>query len=514
MPDSSAKEKTQENIYWETFQRAGTKTHYGAVTCLDFSPKTPHDLYVANSVKVVMHSAQNFSSQRTVCDLGDNVRTFRCSSDGKLLLLGCDDCHVRLISTSILFPTQRVYRGHTDRVQVVDFHPSQPDTLLSSGDDKYLIQWDLMSSRVVRQHKVSEKFVHAGTWHGNSTYATGSYDEFVRFWDLRNNNIKPVNKFEVGEQIESLFSIPNTDLLVSAAGNSLVIFSTRANKILKKVSDHRNTISLVSGSVEGGRIFSGSADGSLNIYETQNFEQTHQIKSKKPISAFAISPSGEEFVIGRTTGKMKLYRRSGKNEYKIEDEKSTLGTYLCAVNERKRTANLGKSVWFKRSLESDDPEVHDLILKPNKRRKLMLHDEELKKLNYKGALEALLESKKYLLIVTLLNDLLQRGVIEVAMEGLKTDSVERLVEFVIKHIKNPDHARLAIGIGELLIKMYGKVFLLEQRSYNKFEQLRTAVEEELEYLRELTLILGTTTTILAYRKEKKKRENKYVTLWQ
>jgi len=513
MPDSVASEKTQENRYWKTFERSATKTHYGAVTCLNFSPKNPYDLYVASSVHVIMHSIQNFSRQRTMCDLDHNVRTIKCRSDGELLLLGGDDSHVRLINSSAMFPTNRVYRGHKGCVHVVDFHPSQLDTLLSSGDDKNLIQWDLMSSRIVRQHKVGEESVRAGTWHGNSTYATGSYDKLVRFWDLRNHKNTPSNKFEVGERIESLYSIPNTDLVVSTAGDSLVVFSTRANKILKKMSDHQKRISVVTGSLEGGRIFSGGADGNLNIYETQNFELTHQRKLKKPISAFAVSPSGEDFAVGFSTGKMKLYRRKGK-ELKIEEEDSALGKYLCAVKERRMTKKRGRPMWYKRSLGSVGPEVQNLVIKPIKRRKLQLHDQELKKLNYEAALKAVLETDAPPRIVALLNDLWQRGTIEIAMRGLKANSLERIIKFVIQHIQDPDLTRLAIHIGDLLLKMYGNEICIKQRAFDLFEELRTAVENQIKFLSDLTLILGSTSTVLGLHRENKDEKRKFVSLWQ
>jgi len=514
MPESIAGEKTQENIYWETFERCATKTHYHPVICLNFSQKNPNDLYVASSVKVIMHSIQNFANPQTMCVLDHNVRTVRCRSDGELLLLGGDDNHVRLISSSAVFPTNRTYKGHTDSVHVVDFHPSQEDTLLSSGDDKNLIQWDLMSSRIVRQRKVSEEFVRAGSWHGDSTYATGSYDKLVRLWDLRDHSNTPSNKFEVGEPIESLYSIPNTDLLVSAAGESLFVFSTRANKILKKMSHHKKKISLVTGSVEGGRIISGGADGNLNIYETQNFELTHQKNLKKPITAFALSPSGEDFAVGHSTGKMKLYRRKGNKEFKIEEEESALGKYLCAVKKRKITKTQGRSTWFKRTSESFGPEVHNLIIKPSKRRKLQLHDQELKKLNYGASLQAVLETDTPSLIATLLNDLWQRGAIDIAVEGLKKNSLERVIKFVIEHIQDPDLTRLAIHTGDLLIQSHGNEICINQRAFSKFEELRTAVENEIQFLADLSPILGSTSALLNRPRKKTKYDRKFVSLWQ
>jgi len=515
MPDSIAGEKTQENSYWETFERSATKTHYHPVICLDFSQNNPNDLYVASSVNVVMHSIQNFSNPQTICVLDHNVRTVRCRSDGELLLLGGDDNHVRLISSSTLFPTHRIYKGHTDSVHVVDFHPSQVDTLLSSGDDKNLIQWDLISSRMVRQHKVSEEFVRAGSWHGDSTYATGSYDKLVRFWDLRIHNNIPSNKFEVGEPVESLYSIPNTDLLVSAAGESLFVFSTRANKILKKMSHHKKKISLVTGSVEGGRIISGGADGNLNIYETQNFELTYQKKLKKPITAFALSPRGEDFAVGHSTGKMKLYRRKGNEEFKIEEGESTLGKYLDAVNKRKVTKKQGRSMWFKRTSESFGPEVHNLIIKPSKRRRLQLHDKELKKLNYEASLQSVLETDTSSLIATLLDDLWQRGAIDIAIEGLKVNSLERVIKFVIEHVQDPDLTRLAIHTGDLLLQLHGNEICINQRAFSKFEELRTAVENEIQFLADLTPILGSTSALLNRPMKKKKYEKrKFVSLWQ
>jgi len=516
MSDSITAQKKEEKKYWKTFERTATQTHYGAVKCLIFSSRTPHDIYAAHSERVTVHSAQNFSSQRILCDLAETVRTIRCRNDGELLLLGGDDHNMRLISSSALFPTNRVYKGHIGSVHVVDFHPSQSNTLLSSGDDKNLIQWDLMSSRVVRQQKVSEEFVRAGTWHGSSLYATGSHDKLVRFWDLRNHTKTPAYKFEVGDCVESLYSIPNTDLLVSAAGDTLVVFSTRKNKILKTISDHEKTFSVLTGSIEGRRIFSGGADGSINIYETQNFELTHRLNLKKPISTFAVSPNGEDFAVGYTTGKMKLYSRKGKEEYKIEEEESALGKYLCAVNERKRTRKRGLPMWFEKDLCGNGPEVNKLFLKPKpgKRRRIRCHDVELEKLNFSGALKLALKSEKPWNLVYLFEKLWQREMVESTIKGLETACVEQLIKFVIEYIKDPKKTPLAIHIGELLLKMYGNDICLRQGAHNMFEELRVAVDNEIKLLGDLTLILGSTSLLGGLSKESEKRKNNFVSLWQ
>jgi len=515
MSDSIAGEKTQENSYWGTFERSATKTHYHAVVSLNFSQKNPDDLYVASSVNVIKHSIRDFAEPQAMCNLDQNVRTVRCHSNGELLLIGGDDSNMRLISSSAVFPTNRIYKGHTDSVHVVDFHPSQADTLLSSGDDKNLIQWDLISSRVVWQRKVSEEFVRAGSWHGDSTYATGSYDKFVRMWDLRSQSNAPSNKFEVGEPVESLYSIPNTDLLVSAGGKSLFVFSTRANKILKKISHHKKKISLVTASIEGGRIISGGADGNLNIYETQNFELTHQRKFKKPITAFALSPSGEDYAVGHSTGKMKLYRRKSNEEFKIEDGESVFGKYLHAVNKRKITKKQDRSMWFQSASNSFGPEVHNLIIKPSKRRKLQLHDQELKKRNYEASLESVLETDTPSLIATLLNDLWQRGVIDIAIEGLKVNSLERVIKFVIEHIQDPDLTGLAIHTADLLMQLHGNEICINQRAFNKFEELRTAVENETQFLADLPPILASTAALLfRTRRKREYKKKKFVSLWQ
>lgn len=89
---------------------------------------------------------------------------------------------------------------------IVFFDPHSKDRIISGGDDLCMHVWSLPSHdsdeviKIGSNRKTHSAGVTSGQWHPqfSNVFATGSYDEYVRLWDVRDVT-KPLLEIHTGE---------------------------------------------------------------------------------------------------------------------------------------------------------------------------------------------------------------------------------------------------------------------------------------------------------------------------
>jgi len=87
--------------------------------------------------------------------------------------------------------SKATFKGHTDVVEDIDWHPKDPNTIGSVGDDRTVRLWDVRNPdkgatcTIVDAH---EKDINCIAFNPEKEYlfATGSADKTVAIWDMRN----------------------------------------------------------------------------------------------------------------------------------------------------------------------------------------------------------------------------------------------------------------------------------------------------------------------------------------
>jgi WD40 repeat protein len=145
------------------------------------------------------------SSQQRLClslDWSAQQQIIVSESSGTLALW-------RMVADSAELTLEHRWRAHTQRgssspaeVWIAFFNKHSPNILVSGADDSLLKGWDLRAGTTTpiftsRQHGMG---VTAGEWHPccEHTFASGSYDEAVRIWDVRAVGRGPTKTVEVG----------------------------------------------------------------------------------------------------------------------------------------------------------------------------------------------------------------------------------------------------------------------------------------------------------------------------
>jgi WD40 repeat protein len=148
---------------------------------------------------------ENSSQQRLCLSLdwsSQQLQIIVSESSGTLALW-------RLAADSTELTLERKWRAHTQRgssspaeVWIAFFNKHSPNMVVSGADDSLMKGWDLRAGTgtaifTSRQHDMG---VTSGEWHPSCehTFASGSYDESVRIWDVRAVGRGPTKTVAVG----------------------------------------------------------------------------------------------------------------------------------------------------------------------------------------------------------------------------------------------------------------------------------------------------------------------------
>lgn len=114
------------------------------------------------------------------------------------LLSGSDDCSICLwdinqtSTTSV--PALNTWKGHDDVVEDVAWHAYSPHVFGSVGDDRQILMWDTRNKgsadpfiRVADAHRADIHSINFNPHH-EFLLATGSADETIKIWDMRNTS--------------------------------------------------------------------------------------------------------------------------------------------------------------------------------------------------------------------------------------------------------------------------------------------------------------------------------------
>ena len=137
------------------------------------------------------------------------------------------------------------------------------------------------------------------------------------------------------------------------------------------------------------------------------------------------------------------------------------------------------------------PDLADLVA-AQKRRKSQLQPYEvhLKQFHYKQALTTALAARNPEVILALVEELLERGALEVALAGLSENEVEQALGFIGWKVGDYRYAGVVTEVLRVLIDMYSGVVGMGGRVDAMVEELAAKVGEECDTVGTLKEIGG------------------------
>jgi hypothetical protein len=156
----------------------------------------------------------------------------------------------------------------------------------------------------------------------------------------------------------------------------------------------------------------------------------------------------------------------------------------------------GSYKYFIRGQQSA-PSEEDYKVEHVRAQRLKPYDVFLKKFQYQDALNAALESRHPVIVVSLLDELAQRGSLAAALSRRDDVALEPVLHFLIKHITNPHYARLLHDVSHLVLDIYGAVIGQSTVIDPLLFRLRAQLKDEVRLQKDMFQLLGALDLLLA-----------------
>ena len=88
------------------------------------------------------------------------------------------------------------YRGHSDSVDQLVWHPSDPDMLATASGDRTVRIWDARLSKSVANVQTKGENINIAWAPDGKTIAVGNKEDLVSFIDVRSHKIRREEQFK------------------------------------------------------------------------------------------------------------------------------------------------------------------------------------------------------------------------------------------------------------------------------------------------------------------------------
>jgi U3 small nucleolar RNA-associated protein 15 len=282
------------------------------------------------------------------------------------------------------------------------------------------------------------------------------------------------------------------------------VWDILTGRILQAVSAHSKTITSLCRDSSATHLFSASLDRSVKAYELATGKVIGAIKYDAPLLCLALSPQSTHLVGGTSDGTLTVRRRRiaadandvssapadplaltsfgrpGQVVASVGAEGARPGTYRYFLRGRGHTSQPG-----------------DVVARAARPPKLAGFDKALKRFRYHDALDAALLDGSPEVVVSVVEELVQRNGLRIALQGRDQQTLQPLVSFLARQIISPPFAPTLIGVANLLLNMYAPVLGQSARIDELFVKLRNTLEAEMRLQAELAQLLGAMDVLLA-----------------
>ena len=504
--------------FWAKFIKPTDLSFPGAVYALDFHPLAPHDALVTASARLSLVTisrgapkvSKTFSRLNGLAYSG----VFR-PTDGRLVACGDDGGVVTVFDLATKaslrqFTTAATHRGTTGAAARVVRWRRDGLALFSGSDDKCVRYWDLGTGQLLTTiPQAHGDYVRCGTTNpaaASEMFVSGSYDHTLKLWDMRGRggggggSNRPVASFDHGSPVEACVVLPGGSLLVSAGTDTIKIWDLlggggEGKGPLHSFSNHAKTITSLTIDRQGSRLLSASLDGHVKVYDLQTYDVLHSLRFSGPLLSVGLSPNKGKLVVGKADGSLSIRTRRAATS----TTSSSLPSSSSSLFPKSSTNPLlfgGTAKYFQRG-KNAVASTGDFEVELAKRHRLAPYDIALKGFKYHEALDRALESRNPRTIVAVLDELVMRRGLKIALTGRDEAGLEPLLAFLARYLNHPD---FALSLGEachFVLDMYAPMVGQSPVLDELMGRVARGVKAEVGVQREMLEMLGAMEMVMA-----------------
>ncbi|CAG7717369.1 unnamed protein product [Allacma fusca] len=478
----SAAPSSGDILYWKKLSSPILLKEVSSIDYIDISPAEPHFIGVTCSSRVQLYHPITRMIHKNLNRFKQAAFGAIFRKDGRLLLAGSDENAMKLFDVSSK-NLLRVFKGHERAVHRCAFMPTD-NHIVSYSDDKTLIQWDLTTEEMLHKYIGHTDYVRCGTTvdANPNTIVSGSYDHTVKVWDKREKT--EALSVDHGAPVESVLVSPSGSLLFTAGATEIRVWDCLAGgRLLSKISQHHKTITCLRFGTNSKRLISASLDRHVKIYDMTNFEVIQTLTYASPILSLGISPNDNVLAVGMSDGILAISKREETPEEDREEREALVQT------RRKKAKTFS------------DFAVTDYGIKEKSTEAEPVYDAYLRKFRYSRALDTVL-SDNYLYkdpaaTVALFQELIRRDGLKKALAGRTGKSVNKVLRFLIRHLRRPRFMRVLLHVSHVFIDLLAEKAGEDQRVDQLLLQLCDEVNKEILYMTELMEVQGSLEMIIS-----------------
>ncbi|XP_035894552.1 U3 small nucleolar RNA-associated protein 15 homolog [Anopheles stephensi] len=427
-----------DTIYWKKLGVPTLVKEFGAIDYIDFSPVEPYLFAVTASVRVQIYNPITKLVVKNITKFQEAAHGGSFRKDGNLLVAGDELGKVRLfdVSTRTIL---RFFEGHKAPVHRT-FFTADGHHVASFSDDRTVGYWDIATENHLHSFTGHEDYIRAGCTSPISPniILSGGYDRKIRMYDTRAKDC--VMTVDHGQPVESLLFLPSGGIFISAGGTSVNVYDALAGgRQLAQLSQHHKTVTCLQLASDGKRLFSGSLDRHVKVYDIATYQVVHTIDSSNAILSLGISKNDETLVTGMVDGLIAIYRR----ESDPRDEQTT-----------QRSTRKSR---YQHIFESADQQVDEF-----KYGQIEGHDRMLRKYEYKKSLDAVMlvkvRGKWPEKTVALIKELIRRKGLHRALDDRTPEFLVTFVNFLTRHIGDYRFTPTLVDASNILLDVYEDSF--------------------------------------------------------
>uniref|UniRef100_A0AAG5CUH9 U3 small nucleolar RNA-associated protein 15 homolog n=1 Tax=Anopheles atroparvus TaxID=41427 RepID=A0AAG5CUH9_ANOAO len=417
-----------DTIYWKKLGVPTLVKEFGAIDYIDFSPVEPYLFAVTASVRVQIYNPITKLVVKNIVKFQEGAHGGSFRKDGNLLVAGDELGKVRLfdVSTKSIL---RYFEGHKSPVHRT-FFTADGHHVASFSDDHTVRYWDIATEKHLHTFSEHEDYVRAGCTSPVSPniIVSGGYDRTIRMYDTRAKEcVMTVNH---GSPVESLVFLPSGGIFISAGGTSVNVYDALGGgRRLAQLSQHHKTVTCLQLASDGKRLFSGSLDRHVKIYDIATYQVVHTIDSSNAVLSLGISKNDDTLVTGMVDGLIAIYRR--------EIEPQEKDDHSHQKSRKKRFQHLMTEFTYER-IEG--------------------HDRMLRKYEYSKALNSVMQEKvkgKWPeKTVALIKELIRRKGLERALANRTHNFLCNFLQFLTRHIGDYRFTPALVDAANILLDVY------------------------------------------------------------